>query len=98
MRRDTIREHLLGVLEPRRFQRLQVLDDVSFDVRRGEALGHHGAQRLGQEHAAEDHLRRLSARPAAASTPRAAITPILELGVGWNPELDASTTCCSSAR
>ena len=28
VRRDTVREHLLGLLQPRRFQRLQVLDDL----------------------------------------------------------------------
>ena len=31
---------------------------------------------------------------AAASMRRAPITPILELGVGWNPELDAIDNVC----
>ena len=39
VRRETVREHVLGLLEPRRFERLQVLDRVSFDVSSGEALG-----------------------------------------------------------
>ena len=33
VRRETVREHVLGLLEPRRFERLQVLDRVSFEVR-----------------------------------------------------------------
>ena len=48
VRRETIREHLLGMLEPRRFQRLQVLDGVSFEVRRGEALGIMGRNGSGK--------------------------------------------------
>ena len=35
MRRHTVREHLLGLFEPRHFQRLQVLDNVSFGLRPG---------------------------------------------------------------
>ena len=43
-----MREHVLGLLQPRRFQRLQVLDGVSFDVRRGEALGIMGRNGSGK--------------------------------------------------
>ena len=32
------------------------LKDVSFDVKRGEVIGHHRPQRRGQKHAAEDSL------------------------------------------
>ena len=39
VRRETVREHLFGVLEPRTFDRLTVLDDVSLAVREGETLG-----------------------------------------------------------
>ena len=86
--RQTIREHLLGMLEPRRFQRLQVLDDVSVEVRRGEALGIMGRNGCGKSTLLKIMCGVFPPDKGRVTT-RAAITPILELGVGWNPELDA---------
>src|SRR5438876_12158889 len=88
VRRETVREHVFGMLQPRRFERLQVLDDVRFELRGGEALGI-----MGRNGSGKSTLLKVvcgvyqpdRGRVAA----RAAITPILELGVGWNPELDA---------
>ena len=88
VRRETVREHLLHLLQPRRFERLQVLDRVSFDVRRGEAVGIMGRNGSGKS----TLLKIMSGvyQPDEGRvTARAAITPILELGVGWNAELDA---------
>jgi ABC-2 type transport system ATP-binding protein len=88
VRRDTLREHLMGVLEPRRFQRLPVLDGVSFRLRRGEALGI-----MGRNGSGKSTLLKIVCGvylpDEGRVTARAAITPVLELGVGWNPELDA---------
>ena len=88
VRRDTVREHVFGLFEPRRFEMLQVLDHVSFTLRRGETLGIMGRNGSGKStllrilcgiYSPDDgHVRR-----------HTGITPILELGVGWNPELDA---------
>jgi ABC-type polysaccharide/polyol phosphate transport system ATPase subunit len=86
--RQTIREHLLGVFEPRRFERLQVLDGVSVAVRRGEALGIMGRNGSGKSTLLKIMCGVFLPDQGRVST-RAAITPILELGVGWNPELDA---------
>src|SRR5262249_5258199 len=86
--RHTIREHLFGLLDPRNFQRLQVLDDVSFDLGPGEALGI-----MGRNGSGKSTLLKIIAgvylpdRGEVRS--RADVTPVLELGVGWNPELDA---------
>jgi len=86
--RQTIREHMLGMFEPRRFQCLQVLDGVTVDVRRGEALGI-----MGRNGSGKSTLLKIMCGVFLPDTGRveihAAITPILELGVGWNPELDA---------
>jgi ABC-type polysaccharide/polyol phosphate transport system ATPase subunit len=88
VRRETIREHLLGMLESRRFERLQVLNGVSFGVERGEALGIMGRNGSGKS----TLLKVLSGvylPDAGRVRAHAAITPLLELGVGWNVELDA---------
>ena len=88
VRRDTVREHLLGLLQPRQFQRFQVLDDVSFDLRPGEALGV-----MGRNGSGKSTLLKIVCGVYPPDRGRvhvrAAVTPILELGVGWNPELDA---------
>jgi ABC-type polysaccharide/polyol phosphate transport system ATPase subunit len=86
--RQTIREHLLGMFEPRRFQCLQVLDGVSVDVRRDEALGIMGRNGSGKSTLLKIICGVFPPDKGRVTT-HAAITPILELGVGWNPELDA---------
>jgi ABC-type polysaccharide/polyol phosphate transport system ATPase subunit len=88
VRRETIREHLLGLLRPRRFTRLQVLDDVSFSVAAGETLGIMGRNGSGKSTLLKILCGVYPADRGRVSA-RAGITPILELGVGWNPELDA---------
>lgn len=86
--RQTIREHLLGMFEPRRFQSLQVLDAVSVEIRRGEAVGIMGRNGSGKSTLLKIMCGVFPPDKGRVST-NAAITPILELGVGWNPELDA---------
>jgi ABC-type polysaccharide/polyol phosphate transport system ATPase subunit len=86
--RQTIREHLLGMFEPRRFQSLQVLDGVSIEIRRGEAVGIMGRNGSGKSTLLKIMCGVFPPDKGRVST-TAAITPILELGVGWNPELDA---------
>jgi ABC-type polysaccharide/polyol phosphate transport system ATPase subunit len=88
VRRETIREHVLGVFEPRRFQQLQALDGVSVRVRAGEALGIMGRNGSGKSTLLKIICGVFPPDRGSVSV-RAAITPILELGAGWNPELDA---------
>jgi ABC-2 type transport system ATP-binding protein len=87
-RRETVREHVMGLLRPRQFQRLQVLDAVSLEVKPGEAVGIMGRNGSGKSTLLKI-LCGIYAPDHGRVTVNAAITPILELGVGWNPELDA---------
>jgi ABC-type polysaccharide/polyol phosphate transport system ATPase subunit len=88
VKRETVREHLFGVLEPRRFERITVLDDVSFEVHEGETLGIMGRNGCGKSTLLKI-LCGIYAADSGVVHVNAGITPILELGVGWNPELDA---------
>ena len=88
VRRETLREHAFALFRPRRFERLDVLRGISFSVAAGETLGIMGRNGSGKS----TLLRILSGiyPPDAGAVRRhAGITPILELGVGWNPDLDA---------
>jgi ABC-type polysaccharide/polyol phosphate transport system ATPase subunit len=88
VRRSTVREHVFGLLRRRRFRRLAALDDVSFDLRRGETLGILGRNGSGKSTLLKVICGIYPPDRGRVIT-RAAITPVLELGVGWNPELDA---------
>lgn len=88
VRRETIREHALDFFRPRPCETLRVLESVTLDLRPGEALGLMGRNGSGKS----TLLKIISGiYPPDGGTviTRAPITPILELGVGWNPDLDA---------
>jgi ABC-type Mn2+/Zn2+ transport system ATPase subunit len=64
----------------------------AFEVKRGEALGIMGRNGCGKS-----TLLKIMCgvyQPTAAACRARGITPILELGVGWNPELDAIDNVC----
>jgi ABC-type polysaccharide/polyol phosphate transport system ATPase subunit len=88
VRRDTLREHALDFFRPRPYERLRVLDDVSFELQRGESLG-----LMGRNGCGKSTLLKIVSGIYTADTGSvlvsAPVTPILELGVGWNPDLDA---------
>jgi ABC-type polysaccharide/polyol phosphate transport system ATPase subunit len=92
-RRDTLREHVLGVLEPREFRTLRVLDDISFDVEPGETLGIMGRNGCGKSTLLKI-IAGIFPPDRGEVVTRSPITAILELGVGWNQELDAVDNVC----
>jgi ABC-type polysaccharide/polyol phosphate transport system ATPase subunit len=88
VRRDTVREHALDLFRRRRHERLSVLDNVSLTLKRGESLG-----LMGRNGCGKSTLLKIASGIYAPDAGRvrvnASVTPILELGVGWNPDLDA---------
>lgn len=88
VKRSTVREHVLGALRPSGTEELVVLDDVSFSVERGETLGIMGRNGSGKSTLLKI-LSGIYAPDTGQVIANGPITPILELGVGWNPELDA---------
>jgi len=87
-RRDTVREHALSFFRRRTFRELRVLDGVSFDLAPGETLGIMGRNGCGKSTLLKI-IAGIYQPDGGTVVNRAPITPILELGVGWNPELDA---------
>jgi ABC-type polysaccharide/polyol phosphate transport system ATPase subunit len=86
--RRTIREHAFGVLRPRTFRTLDVLSGVSFALGADEALGVMGANGAGKSTLLKI-LAGIYVPDRGEVVLRSAITPVLELALGWNPELDA---------
>jgi ABC-type polysaccharide/polyol phosphate transport system ATPase subunit len=88
VRRHTVREHVFSLFRQRKFERLQVLNNVSFELEHGKTLGI-----MGRNGSGKSTLLKIICgiyRPDSGELAvRSAITPILELGVGWNAELDA---------
>ncbi len=87
-RRDTVRDHVFSFLRPRKWEQLEVLRDVSFSVPRGGTLGIMGRNGCGKSTLLKI-LAGIYQPDRGRVVRRAPITPVLELGVGWNPELDA---------
>jgi len=88
VRRDTLRDHVLDLFRPRPVDRLPVLDDISFSVQPGETLGIMGRNGSGKSTLLKI-VSGIYPPDRGRVTVGAPMTPILELGVGWNPELDA---------
>jgi ABC-type polysaccharide/polyol phosphate transport system ATPase subunit len=88
VRRETVRDHALDLFRRRGTEVLQVLRDVSFGLRAGESLGLMGRNGSGKSTLLKIVSGIYTADAGEVHT-HAAVTPILELGVGWNPDLDA---------
>jgi ABC-type polysaccharide/polyol phosphate transport system ATPase subunit len=88
VRRETVREHALDLFRRRPHETLRVLDGVTFELRQGESLGLMGRNGSGKSTLLKI-LSGIYSADAGQVVVRAAVTPILELGVGWNPDLDA---------
>jgi len=88
VRRDTVREHALDFFRRRPHETLRVLENVTLELGRGESLGLMGRNGSGKSTLLKI-ISGIYAPQAGDVIVRAPVTPILELGVGWNPDLDA---------
>jgi ABC-2 type transport system ATP-binding protein len=88
VRRETVREHVLGFFRPPPVETLTVLREVSLEVHRGETVGIMGRNGSGKSTLLKI-LCSIYEPDAGSVVVRAPVIPILELGVGWNPELNA---------
>jgi ABC-type polysaccharide/polyol phosphate transport system ATPase subunit len=88
VRRNTVREHVFAGFRPRAHRRHVVLDRLSLEVQPGESLGLMGSNGCGKSTLLKI-LSGIYIPDSGVVIRRAEITPILELGVGWNGELDA---------
>jgi ABC-type polysaccharide/polyol phosphate transport system ATPase subunit len=88
VRRDSVREHVFDLFRPRHFDRLRVLDAIGFSVARGETVGIMGRNGSGKSTLLKV-LCGIYPPDSGEIAVGAPVTPILELGVGWNPNLTA---------
>lgn len=87
-RRDTVRAHALSAFRRRPTEKLKVLDRINFSVRYGETLGIMGRNGSGKSTLLKI-ISGIYPPDSGAVHCEGRVTPILELGVGWNPELNA---------
>jgi ABC-type polysaccharide/polyol phosphate transport system ATPase subunit len=88
VRRDTVREHVLDLFRPRPVEKIRILDDVSFTVAQGETLGIMGRNGCGKSTLLKI-ISGIYQPDSGGVNVRAPLTPILELGIGWDPDLTA---------
>jgi lipopolysaccharide transport system ATP-binding protein len=85
-KRTTLFENLVGMMKPRQYETYTVLKDVSFEVEEGECVGI-----IGDNGSGKSTMLKIIAnilRPTKGKVRvKGKMTPFLELGVGFQPDL-----------
>lgn len=85
-RRDQLREHFLRPFARSTYERNVALDDVSFEIMRGECFGVIGPNGSGKSTLMKV-LAGIYPSDSGSVAVRGKLSPFIELGVGFNPEL-----------
>ena len=88
LQRTTFKEYFLHPFEHTTYERQRALDDVSFDVAAGEFFGIVGPNGSGKSTMLKV-LAGIYRADSGSVSINGAISPFIELGVGFNPDLDA---------
>jgi ABC-type polysaccharide/polyol phosphate transport system ATPase subunit len=88
VQRETVREKIFGLFRPPSYETLDVLNGISFSVEQGESIGIMGRNGSGKSTLLKV-LAGIYTPDSGAVVKKAPLTPILELGLGWNLELNA---------
>lgn len=87
-KRYTFKENLVRLFRPVDYERIKALDNVSFEVREGEFLGIIGPNGCGKTTLLKIIASILLPTQGSVAV-KGKISPFLELGVGFNPDLTA---------
>lgn len=87
-RRTTFFENLMGLMKPNNFETFSVLKDISFRVDTGECVGVIGDNGSGKSTLLKIIANILRATKGNVRV-KGKVTPFLELGVGFNPDMTA---------
>lgn len=87
-RHTTLKQHTINILRNKGYQRFRAIEEVSFEIRQGEFFGI-----IGQNGSGKSTLLKILAGIYTPTTGKISInghlSPFIELGVGFNPELTA---------
>ena len=85
---STVKQHFLNIFNPKGYEKFKALDDVSFEVKKGEFFGIIGANGSGKSTLLKI-LAQIYQPTSGKVTINGTLSPFIELGVGFNPELTA---------
>jgi len=87
-RYSTMKQHFVNIFKPKSVEKLKALDSVSFKVKKGEFFGIIGPNGSGKSTLLKI-LAQIYQPTAGKIEVNGSISPFIELGVGFNPELSA---------
>jgi lipopolysaccharide transport system ATP-binding protein len=87
-RRTTLFENLMGMMRPNSYETFTVLKDVNFEVEVGECVGIIGDNGSGKSTLLKIIANIMRATKGTVQV-KGKMTPFLELGVGFNPDMTA---------